>query len=622
MKLHIDKLILNLIDGSNRELPFYNNKINIITGNSDTGKSLILEIIDYILFGNSKKIINTEVSKNCNWYALNLTINDKNITIARGKILDEKGSNDYYYSSVGEVPKQFKTTIDEDNLKKIIENEFSIDENARFSYGGKTIKKDSKISLRFFLLFNTLSGDVIDHSTVFFDKQEDERYKEALERIFDLAIGIDTIENSLIYKKIKENEEKIQRLNMEKNKAAYNNEQKNKLFEEIKSIAFKNNIIPNSTADNKIISLIREKIINDSSVDETDNQINRYEKIQYEIRKCQLEINKINNYKKKIDKYKEQLKDEELSIEPIRYLMPFIDNIDNDEYRQFIKQMEENLQAIKASRLKRKSFEINFDQELNNLIFEKNKLYLELSKIPNPYNNENKSIYYYYGVLQGKIELYNELEIMDHSKIDLKIKELATDNKELLNQHIDVADKKQDTINKLNSIISRYILKCPKSIEPKYQYASLFNYKNKQLNFIEGDKFHTVISNTSSSVCMYRHLLLFIGLHTVVKLNNANHVAPFFILDQPSRPYFNSQQSNISEDSVFNLSSDFDKAVEIFELLSCFINNLKEINEDFQIIVFEHIPSLMVSEMENVIVIEEFDGIKNALIPPSMTNKK
>lgn len=621
MKLHIDKLILNLINGTNRELPFYNNKINIITGNSDTGKSLILEIIDYILFGNSKKIINTEVSKNCNWYALNLTINDKNITIARGKILDEKGSKDYYYSSIGEVPKQFKTTIDEDNLKKIIENEFSIDENARFSYGGKTIKKDSKISLRFFLLFNTLSGDVIDHSTVFFDKQEDERYKEALERIFDLAIGIDTIENSLIYKKIKENEEKIQRLNMEKNKAFYNNEQKNKLFEEIKSIAFKNNIIPNSTSDNKIISLIREKIKNDSSVDETDNQINRYEKIQYEIRKCQLEINKINDYKKKIDKYKEQLKDEELSIEPIRFLMPFIDNIDNDEYRQFIKQMEENLQAIKASRLKRKSFEINFDQELNNLISEKNKLYLELSKIPNPYNNENKSIYYYYGVLQGKIELYNEIEITNHNKIDLKIKELETDNQELLNQHIDVADKKQDTINKLNSIISRYILKCPKSIEPKYQYTSLFNYKDKQLNFIEGDKFHTVISNTSSSVCMYRHLLLFIGLHTVVKLNAANHVAPFFILDQPSRPYFNSQQSNISEESIYSLSSDFDKTVEIFELLNCFINNLKEIKEDFQIIVFEHIPSTMVSKMENVIVIEEFDGIKNALIPPSMTNK-
>ncbi len=47
-------------------------------------------------------------------------------------------------------------------------------------------------------MFNTITGNIIENdSEVFFDKQNETRYREALPRIFDLAVGIESVENTL-----------------------------------------------------------------------------------------------------------------------------------------------------------------------------------------------------------------------------------------------------------------------------------------------------------------------------------------------------------------------------------------------------------------------------------------
>ena len=56
MRFYINKLLLWLKDGSLRTLKFENDKVNVITGNSKTGKTAILEIIDYCLCGSNAVI--------------------------------------------------------------------------------------------------------------------------------------------------------------------------------------------------------------------------------------------------------------------------------------------------------------------------------------------------------------------------------------------------------------------------------------------------------------------------------------------------------------------------------------------------------------------------------------
>ena len=64
------------------------------------------------------------------------------------------------------------------------------------------------------MLFNILSGDIIAHSTDYFDKMHNIKYQEALHRIFDLALSITTIENISISGNIEKEEKK--RRNLEK----------------------------------------------------------------------------------------------------------------------------------------------------------------------------------------------------------------------------------------------------------------------------------------------------------------------------------------------------------------------------------------------------------------------
>lgn len=92
MNFYIDKLLLWLKNGKLRTLSFSNDKVNVITGNSKTGKTAILEIIDYCLCGSKETVVISyeHIAENVAWYGIRFFINDKVYTIARGKIT-EKG---------------------------------------------------------------------------------------------------------------------------------------------------------------------------------------------------------------------------------------------------------------------------------------------------------------------------------------------------------------------------------------------------------------------------------------------------------------------------------------------------------------------------------------------------
>ena len=76
MRFCIDKLILWLKDGRLRTLPFIEDKVNVITGNSKTGKTAVLEIIDYCLCGSDETVVisHEHIGENVLWYGLRFKI--------------------------------------------------------------------------------------------------------------------------------------------------------------------------------------------------------------------------------------------------------------------------------------------------------------------------------------------------------------------------------------------------------------------------------------------------------------------------------------------------------------------------------------------------------------------
>ena len=83
MKFNILKVILWLKSGNVRELTFEPEKINLITGDSSTGKTDIINIIYYCLFDENRKITESIINENVDWYGIKLQINDKLYTVCR-----------------------------------------------------------------------------------------------------------------------------------------------------------------------------------------------------------------------------------------------------------------------------------------------------------------------------------------------------------------------------------------------------------------------------------------------------------------------------------------------------------------------------------------------------------
>lgn len=95
--------------------------------------------------------------------------------------------------------------------------------------------------------------------------------------------------------------------------------------------------------------------------------------------------------------------------------------------------------------------------------------------------------------------------------------------------------------------------------------------------------------------------------------NDSPFVAPYIVIDQPSRPYWGSGDE---KKAMLNESDAF-KIKKAFELMDKFIKSRNENLGDFQMIVFEHVPRDIFEGFTDVHLVEEFKN-GNALIPNTM----
>ncbi len=81
--MQICEIVLYGYNGKVRHLPFSLGKVNIITGRSKSGKSVVGDIIDYCLGGESCNIADGVVRDNVAWYGLLLQFDKERVFVAR-----------------------------------------------------------------------------------------------------------------------------------------------------------------------------------------------------------------------------------------------------------------------------------------------------------------------------------------------------------------------------------------------------------------------------------------------------------------------------------------------------------------------------------------------------------
>src|SRR4029077_8688687 len=83
MSLQIAKLVLYSRQGEIREVAFRTGALNILTGASKTGKSAIIDIVDYVTGRSECNVADGVIRKYVGWYALLFQLNGSQIFVAR-----------------------------------------------------------------------------------------------------------------------------------------------------------------------------------------------------------------------------------------------------------------------------------------------------------------------------------------------------------------------------------------------------------------------------------------------------------------------------------------------------------------------------------------------------------
>jgi hypothetical protein len=599
MRFYYNKIILWMRNGNIRTLEFLPNKVNIITGGSETGKSAILAIIDYCFFADKNiKITKEFINENVKWYGVNFCINDQTYTIARGSINGTIPSSDYYFSIVGEIPKCPHSSISESDLKKLMNKEFFINENTIVPYGGKQIKAGSKISIRYFMLFNSLDENTIDSSDVFFDKQTDAKYQEALTRTFDLAVGISNEKDVLLKEKIENLNKEIYKF--ERKQKAIDN--KISVFENEKLLLIKKakelSLIPNTLLNEEECLKKITGLANGNHTDEEDDDSRVMDELFQKEKKIKRDIKIFKDFLNQTNEYT-SLKTKNIdSLKPIQYLVdnygelinhPAVVNIINGlqiNYKNIIK----NVSTLKKS-------DYGVEEELKKLYYDLEQVSKEINKLST--SETELSIldkYLFLGEAKAKIELYNKEENdIDFSDTIEKLKNELN----ILERTLDDNEDKKTAVIKLIEISAQALMdRCKAAMETYANYLPVLNYKEKRLELMNPRIAQISKVVGSSSNYLFLHLFFILALHEVIIAQKIKYIPSYIILDQPSRPYYDNKNEAFKDKEKITI------AIKLLNDYIALIN--EEYKEDFQFIVFEHIPKDIWNNMSNVNLVEEF----------------
>ena len=182
-----------------KEYEFHPDKVNVITGDSSTGKSSILQIIDYCLLSENSRIVEDVINENVSWYGLVFNINGNDYAIARKAPKDGVSSYDFFWQECCcELPDETPVAtvgMGRANIEARLDETVGISDKMSIGHNQK-----NKLHLRHLLPLSFLSEDIIATMGNYFDFEYlDERLDiEEFKSILRFVIGSDDRELQIL----------------------------------------------------------------------------------------------------------------------------------------------------------------------------------------------------------------------------------------------------------------------------------------------------------------------------------------------------------------------------------------------------------------------------------------
>lgn len=193
MTFQIANIILYSHDGRIRELPFRIGELNVITGSSKTGKSALIDIVDYCTGRGDCYVAEGVIRRHVSWFAVLFQAGDSQIFVARRNPgPGNKTSPDIYVQrgttieppDISALAKNFTL----DALGKMLDAAVGINENQHRPPAGQT-RDPLTANIRHALTFSFQDQDEIDSKKILFHRTGDNFIAQAVKDSLPYFLG-------------------------------------------------------------------------------------------------------------------------------------------------------------------------------------------------------------------------------------------------------------------------------------------------------------------------------------------------------------------------------------------------------------------------------------------------
>ena len=633
MKFYIKKVYLWFSEEDKTVIPFENNMVNVVRGDSSRGKSNIFAIIDYCLMSDKPNIVEPVINQYTEYYGLEFQIDETHYSVSRRKPEDNVGADSVYidYKPFPEdyYPGKANPNRQVSEARRELDRKFGLTKKEYIYPWGESEEEPFVVSFRSFLMFNALTENIISTQYEFLNyKFFEESYVDEQRKrdyLFDVLLGVDGVkekEQSDLIETLAhdQNSNKRQRSSYDKARSKFDGNLENAI-NYLEKAGLDVTTLKQDIDDEGKIHVLEKLVEQYTPVTDKEKQYEdeKLSSLRRDLHRKRILLNNIQNAANEYNAYYAEINRLKDSLKPVEYLRNHLretgltmwSNMLLDELEKSILSLDEKVKTPDTNKFVSPEQIKRIEEEILNL----EESIAQFSKLKiKPV--EESLLYMAVGKVATLIPiLWEQLQKIPSSKP----KELDyTKNNQLKNEAIAIVEEiRQRRATEVSSKLN------PEIQSVFDQFTRLENFqgcktryvrKLERLQLSDGQSVLNYNNVGSQSNYMMLHISFFLGLHKYLKKNPCNQIGSFLFIDQPSIPYYESTDQ----------STDKAKLLDTFSVVNQFMSDATADEEGFQIILIEHAPSTYwtgENNLEYFKTVREFEG-KKALVPYEVIEKK
>lgn len=644
MNIQIRSIILYKADGRKRVLPFKLGSVNIITGQSKTGKSAIIPIVEYCLGRSSFNIPEGVIRENVAWYAILYQIGNNQVLVAkpvppaRAIQLSEAYYEVSKEISLPALSKLIPNSNDDaitENLSRLI----GISPNRNIPDARESRASDAlEANIKHSRLYCFQEQSLIAHKDILFHRQQDQFMPQAIKDTLPYFLGATREDMLMLVNELRRVRRalKLKRNELAEAESIVSERTQNgtKLIEEAKQVGLISPEFSPANVDHVLKALKSAVEWNSASPlpvgdDRLPQLRQELAELRSKLRQKREKLELVDSYAKIANGYSNEVDQQSMRLQSINLFDPQNDCKDVcplcssemtrpiatiSAMQRALKNLNDHLQTVQIERPRLHEY----TQALEDDCDEIKQQITEKQSIVDAVVAEEKAAQHIQDInariarVVGRISLYLEnVQLVDElSPLRRQIEELEGRVKryEDLLDPSEIADNMDSILNMVGAQMTEM------SKELHLEHEGLYR--------LNPDKLTVVVDQSERMIPMERmgsgenwlgcHLIAHLALHKHFIIHK-RPVPSFLILDQPSQVYFPSTVYQAMKGTIEESMRDDADTEAMRRMFDLLFRICEELQPNLQIIVMEH-ANLDDRRFQNALVEDPWrDG--RALIP-------